>query len=199
MADLFVIRHGQTTANAAGIIQGPRIDAPLSELGARQAAAVAEAFSQTHLDAVYASPMLRARDTASALAPHASQRVVPELYEMDFGDFCGHTMDDVRPRFQPIVDAWDLGFLDRAFPGGESPVLVQHRVRAFAERLLDEARRDAVAVVAHGRLNRVLLSMLTGAGLGAMGRFGQHNASITHLHVADSVSLRRLDDTTHLT
>ena len=204
VGQLYVIRHGQTTCNAAAIIQGPRIDAELSEEGRRQAAALGEAFGATHLDAVVTSPMRRARDTAEALVAGVSSsvpsRVAPELYEIDFGDYCGRTVPDVADGMEQIADAWDMGFVDQAFPGGESPVLAQHRIRPVAQALREQAKSHDVAVVAHGRINRILLATLLGRPLTEMGRFPQDNANISQVEWTEAGPVvRRLNDISHLT
>ena len=66
MGTIWLLRHGQTTANAQHVIQGPRIDAPLSDLGVRQAASLGEALADRPIEAVYSSPLVRARSTARA-------------------------------------------------------------------------------------------------------------------------------------
>jgi broad specificity phosphatase PhoE len=209
MGTIWLLRHGQTTANAQSVIQGPRIDAPLSELGRRQAASLGEALAQQPISAVYSSPLLRARDTAEALVRRHQRRdatakgqlavqVVPELYEMDYGSFIGRTVDDVRDEMDQVLDAWKMGFIDQPFPGGESAALAQHRIRPFAQRLRESAQDREVAVVAHGRINRVIIATLTGAGLTRLEEFPQSNASITELAVDDAVTVTRLNDTKHL-
>lgn len=217
MGRVFLVRHGQTTANAEQVIQGPRIDAELSELGRRQADSLAEALAQAPLAAVYTSPLTRARQTAeavvrrharaAALAPGAAAepkgglavQVVPELYEMDYGHFIGRRVPDVGPEMDQVFDAWRLGFVDQPFPGGESALLAQHRVRPFAARLVGEAERRDLAVVAHGRINRILLATLTGAGLQRLEEFPQANACITELVVEGGRAVvKRLNDTSHL-
>lgn len=203
MGNLYVIRHGQTTCNADRIIQGPRIDSLLSDTGERQAAALGGAFAETELDGLYVSPLTRARQTAGALLDAHPGRlpssIVPELYEMDYGAWCGRSLDDVADELAQLLDAWRMGFVDRPTPGGESPVLAQHRVRLFANRLLAEARDRDIAVVAHGRINRVLLATLTQTALQEMGRFPQDNCNITHLRVgADGIAVGRINDTMHL-
>ncbi|HJQ94013.1 MAG TPA: histidine phosphatase family protein, partial [Candidatus Thermoplasmatota archaeon] len=92
MGRIYLVRHGQTTANAEEIIQGPRIDAALSELGLRQATSVGEALARAPIQAVYTSPLTRARQTAEAVVQrHGGAargeakaslpvQVVPELY-----------------------------------------------------------------------------------------------------------------------
>jgi broad specificity phosphatase PhoE len=201
---IYLLRHGETVANRDRIIQGPRVDAALSELGERQAASLAGALASVDMDALYSSPLVRARQTAEAVVlGHPSEalavQVVPELYEMDYGEFAGQTYDAVSQEMEQVLDAWRMGFVAQPFPGGESPILAQHRLRPFVSRLLEQAQRGPVAVVAHGRINRVLISTLTGAGLTRMEEFPQSNANITELAVeADGVLLRRLNDTSHL-
>lgn len=203
MGDLYVIRHGQTTCNADGIVQGPRVDSDLSDTGRMQARLLGSAFGSTDLDAVYCSPMQRARATADAitdaLPADTGTRVVPEMYEMDYGAFCGRPLDEVRSDMEQIFDAWSMGFIHESFPDGESPVITQHRVRRFADRLLDAAQDQSIAVIAHGRVNRVLVATLVDAALSELERFPQDNANITHLEVTgDGASMQRLNDTTHL-
>jgi broad specificity phosphatase PhoE len=203
MGNVFVVRHGQTDCNAQGIIQGPRVDARLSEHGRRQVEALAAAFAETALDSIFTSPLWRARETADALlaarAGRVASSVVPELYEMDYGRFCGCRLDAVHDEIKEVLDAWQLGFLEQAMPGGESPVLAQHRIRAFAGRLVAQAENKDVAVIGHGRINRILLATLTATPLAEMARFPQANAAISHLTVEHGeVLLRRLNDTAHL-
>ncbi|MEA3190015.1 MAG: hypothetical protein QOD77_597 [Thermoplasmata archaeon] len=207
MGLLFIVRHGETPANHDRILQGPRIDTQLSERGLLQAASVAEAMARHPIQALYSSPLARARQTAEAvMRGHASSiagslavQVVPELYEMDYGLLAGRSYDDVAPEMAQVLDAWKLGFLDEPFPGGESARVAQHRIRPFAERVRRQAATADVAVVAHGRINRVLIATLTGAGLTRLEEFPQSNASISVLAVdEESVRVERLNDTAHL-
>ncbi|MHB8633084.1 MAG: histidine phosphatase family protein [Thermoplasmatota archaeon] len=208
MASIYLVRHGQTVHNRDRILQGPRLDGPLSELGFRQAESLASALSRVGLAALYTSPMMRARETAQAVVQghfaNASAhplpvQVVPELYEMDYGDLAGRPLDEIRDELEQLIDAWKIGFVDQKFPGGESPVLAQHRVRPFAQRVLDQARREPVLVVGHGRINRILMATWTGAGLGHLEEFPQSNASVSELAVGPhTVDVVRLNDTTHL-
>ncbi len=204
MGRIFLVRHGQTTSNRDRVLQGPRLDSPLSELGHHQAQRVAAALAGEDLEALYSSPLRRARETAEEVASrHGRERlavqVVPELYEMDYGVFAGRPYDEVREEMDQVLDAWRLGFVDQSFPGGESARIAQHRVRPFADRLLGQADARDVAVVAHGRINRVLLATLTEAGLQRLEEFPQSNASITELDVAGGTArVLRLNDIRHL-
>lgn len=207
MGLLFIVRHGETPANRDRVLQGPRIDAPLSDRGMLQAASVAEAIAQHPIQALYSSPLARARQTAElvmrshahGVAGNLAVQVVPELYEMDYGRLAGRTYDEVEPEMAQVLDAWRLGFVDEPFPGGESARLAQHRIRPFAERVRRQAAAADVAVVAHGRINRILIATLTGAGLTRLEEFPQSNAGISVLEVGDdAVRVDRLNDTAHL-
>jgi phosphoserine phosphatase len=212
MGTIYLARHGQTVDNRDRILQGPRLDGPLSELGQRQAESLGGALSQFELGALYSSPMVRARETADAVArghhpgqspyaapQHLTVQVVPELYEMDYGRLAGRVYEEIQDELEQVLDAWRIGFVDHPFPGGESPVLAQHRVRPFAKRVLEQARRASVAVIGHGRINRILMATWTGAGLGRLEEFPQSNASVSELAVMpDGVNIVRLNDTRHL-
>lgn len=199
MGDVYVMRHGETVCNRDGIIQGPRIDSELSDTGHRQAEQLAMAFSQTPVERLYVSPMLRARQTAAPLADALggmALQVVPELYEMDFGDLCGRRVEEGLPVLTEYDETWSMGFTDRALPGGESPLLVQHRVRGLLASL--GRLPGSTAIIAHGRLNRVLLASLMGQPLARMRDYGQSNAAITHVTLGERPHMHRLNDTSHL-
>ena len=199
---LFVARHAQTDLNADRVLQGPRFDGGLSELGLRQAAALGRAAATYGLSAMYTSPMLRARETAQAvveaLGGQISARQVPELYEVDYGALTGRPLDEIRSELEQVLDAWRMGFPNEAFPGGESAQVAQHRILPFARRLRRQATTDDVLVIGHGRLNRILLATLLGTGLTSLEEYPQSNACITELAVGDEVQVVRLNDTGHL-
>jgi broad specificity phosphatase PhoE len=202
MGRIFLVRHGETTANRERILQGPRIDAGLSDVGMLQAEGLGDALRRQGISVLYSSPLLRARQTAEAVSKKGRDlavQIVPELYEMDYGELAGRNYDAVQDTMEQVLDAWKLGFVEQTFPGGESPIIAQHRVGTFARRVTEQARERDVAVVGHGRINRILLATWTGAGLTRLEEFPQSNASISEVEVGqDGVFLRRLNDTSHL-
>jgi broad specificity phosphatase PhoE len=93
--NVLVIRHGQSTWNAAGRWQG-HADAPLSELGRAQAARAVEALPE--VDAIWSSDLERARSTADILAGalELPVRVDPRFRERHAGDWTGLTRDEIE-------------------------------------------------------------------------------------------------------
>ena len=137
---LVLVRHGQTDANARGLLLG-RADPPLSELGRRQAAALA---SMVPDDArVVASPLARTVETAEAFGRAID--VDERWIELDYGTYDGQPVADVPP------DVWRTWRADPHFVpgGGESLAALGVRVRAACDDLLDEARDGDVIVVSH--------------------------------------------------
>jgi broad specificity phosphatase PhoE len=137
-------RHGQTELNRGGRLQG-RLDAPLSELGSRQAAALARGFAAEPVARVVSSPLRRAADTATAIARvHGLDVAVDDrLIELDYGDWDGLALGDVP------AGAWDAWRADPGFapPGGESLVDVTARIAAFCAAVGDTGLVIAVSHV----------------------------------------------------
>ncbi|CAG9569303.1 putative phosphoglycerate mutase protein [Leishmania major strain Friedlin] len=98
MAHIHVCRHGQDMDNVRGILNGHR-DQPLSELGRRQAAAVADKIKESGVNyaAIYSSPLQRALETASAIcaAVNVQVQVRADLIERDFGVLSGKPYADI--------------------------------------------------------------------------------------------------------
>lgn len=157
---LLLVRHGQTAVNAEGRLQG-RIDAPLTELGRRQAAASGAALP-TDVGRVVVSPLLRARQTAEAFELDASVPVdVDERWiELDYGQWDGQPL-----REMPTAD-WDRWRADPSFapPGGESLVALAERVRAACSDLADEAHEHDVVIVSHVSPIKAAVAWALGVG-----------------------------------
>jgi broad specificity phosphatase PhoE len=194
---LYLIRHARSTWNAEGRMQG-RADPPLDEVGWRQARALALHLQSHKFDAIYSSPLARARLTAEIVAaPHnLSVRLDPQLMERHLGDWTGLTGDE--------VDEWLAAKPDHNWrrdgpPGGENSAAVAARaVSAFAD-ILAAHPDGAVAVVSHGDLLKAYFFHLLGIPLERPISFGFENAAITRLSVrGEHVHLFSLGETEHL-
>ena len=157
---LVLVRHGQTAVNAEGRLQG-RIDAPLTDLGRRQAAASGAALPEA-VGRVVVSPLLRARQTAEAFGLPSSVGVsVDERWiELDYGEWDG------QPLRTMASAGWDAWRSDPSFspPGGESLVALASRVWAACEDLADEARDHDVVVVSHVSPIKAAVAWALGVG-----------------------------------
>lgn len=139
MALITLLRHGRTSANARGVLQG-RIDNPLDETGREQAARVAGVLPPA--DLVVSSPLSRALETAAYLSE--SVQVDDRWIELDYGDWDGLALDQLPPR---TWERWQSD-LELRPPGGETIPEVSHRVH---EALADiaAAGREHTIVVSH--------------------------------------------------
>ena len=128
---LLLARHGQTDWNAAGRIQG-QTDTSLNALGREQAAALAVRLRQAGegIDALYASPKRRALETAqiAGQALGLAPVVVDDLREVSFGDWEGHTWEEIARIWPGPYAAYLDDRLHTAPPGGESFAQLLNRV-----------------------------------------------------------------------
>lgn len=196
------MRHGSTQWNALRRYQG-RSDIPLSDEGRAQAKALAFALRGQHFDAVYASDLQRALETARIIVADRDVDVIadPRMREFDFGQWEGLTWNDIVERWPEFRDQGATAAKLYQPEGGERFDDVVDRVRAF----LDDLRRtpfDAVLVVTHaGALHAVLEALgkstqdLPGDGLSVS--FSQ--ASITRIAMdGEQARIITLNDVSHL-
>ncbi len=165
---MIVLRHGQTTYNAAGIWQG-HLDAPLSDLGHQQAVDAATALAQYDLDIIYASDLERAAHTARALGDAVGMAPIYDvrLREIDIGEWSGMTTEQVTEQFPDEQDAIARGEDLRRGRTGESVTDVADRVAPFLDDVLAQLPAGAtMAVVSHGVTGRALCAQLVGMDQG---------------------------------
>ena len=154
---VLLVRHGETDWNRARRIQG-QSDPPLNERGREQARALAERLAGTQLDAVYASDLGRARETAEILAARLELPVVvdPQLRELDFGSWEGYTVEELNAREPDAVARW-LATGEAAWERGESHAELADRVHSAVRKLAEIHAGGQILLVAHGGPVRALL------------------------------------------
>lgn len=165
MARLLLLRHGQSTWNAAGRWQG-WADPPLSPAGEEQAMAAARALEDADITAVVASDLQRASRTGVIVADHLGLPPVEtdrRLRERDVGEWSGHRVADIHERWPGQLEAWRAGQLERP-PGGEANDDLLRRVKACVEELA--ARSGTIAVVTHGGVIHAVVHHLGGVAVG---------------------------------
>lgn len=198
--NLYLIRHGQTAHNRDGVSLG-REDAPLTDLGHQQAAAVAASLAGEPLDHIWCSPLARARDTAGALAAgrDLEPEVRQELIELDAGEAEGLTFPELRERFGAFLQEWVGPQGHQAvMPGGESITDLDQRLAPVIAELRSATFRG-VAVVSHNFVLRVLACRLLGLDAASFRSLSFDVASISAFVTEPRrVVVVRLNDTCHL-
>ena len=197
-----IARHGESEGNFAGSLQGSRLDTPLSALGRRQAECLAARLAGEAIDAVWASTMIRARETAAIVATPLGLGVLldADLVEFDWGDWSGRPYDGaIEKEVSGVRKRWRAGEAELAPSGGESPARAAVRADRFLARLRASGAR-APLVVAHGRFNRILMTRLLGRELGRMDEIRQRNGSLSVFEWDGSgpATPLLLDDVSHL-
>jgi len=189
--ELLVIRHGQSVADIEGRHEGSA-DFPLTELGRRQARAAAEWIAAHYPpDAVVASPLCRAAETARCIAGSGALPVALDdaLREKANGVYAGLTFEDSRQRYPRPDGGWKD---HEAAPGGESRIAFYARVRGYWSRLLAaEAPPRRLAIVTRGGVIQMLLLCFLSLPLDSSVRMGTLDAGI-HLWRIDQAERRLL-------
>lgn len=163
---LYCVRHGESTHNATGRIQG-QADIPLSDFGRRQSQAVAEALAGLEIDAVYSSPLSRALETAEIIGRQLclDVRTDPRLMEINAGIFQNRLRSEIQQRYPEAFACWVSGNSDFVIPGGESRTELMRRGCA-AFRDLAVAGHQRAVIVSHGRILALTVKALTGFSAG---------------------------------
>jgi broad specificity phosphatase PhoE len=195
-----LLRHGQTPMSVQKRYAG-RSDIPLTDVGLQQAAAAAKRLASAGIDAIVASPLLRARQTAGEVAATTGAPVVTDdgFRETDFGAWEGLTFAEVRERWPAEVSAW---LADPAVPppGGESFVEVSERVTGALQRVLGDRAGQTVLIVSHVTPIKTLVTTALLAPPAALYRMHLDVAALCEIDwYADGPAvLRSFNDTGHL-
>ncbi|MHB8219483.1 MAG: histidine phosphatase family protein [Acidimicrobiales bacterium] len=178
---LVLVRHGEATANASGLLLG-RTDVPLTSVGRRQAAALAPDLGP--VGRLVSSPLRRALDTAAALRIGGLPVEVDDRWvEVDYGEHEGRPLGDVP------ADVWRRWRSDPGYrpAGGESLEEVGERVRTACEELFAApgagARADDgdVVVVSHVSPIKAAVAWALGTGDGLDWRLRLSTGSVTRI------------------
>ncbi|MCC7354521.1 MAG: histidine phosphatase family protein [Anaerolineae bacterium] len=160
MTRLLLIRHGRTAWNKEERFRG-RENLPLDEVGHAQAKALARRLAAEFptLTALYASPLRRARETATPIATTLGLVVEPHpgLIDINYGDWQGLTPAEVAARYPVLYQTWVVAPAQVRFPGGETLSEVRLRARAAMDGIASHRPNETVAIVSHLVVCRLLL------------------------------------------
>lgn len=149
---LILVRHGETDMNRLGRIQGIS-DLELNETGKRQAEALAQALKNEKVEAIYTSPLKRARDTAYTIGRYHQVEIVPlfGLRELDAGDVDGLTYKEMRAQYGDFLDKWVEDCASVRLPGGCTLPELQDNAWAAIQEITEKQTRQTGEGKASGK------------------------------------------------
>jgi probable phosphoglycerate mutase len=189
---IILIRHGQSTFNVEGRHQGSSDDSVLTEVGQSMARQTGAFLSGTHIDALYTSPLKRARETASQMLSVMSPskvlnniHILSQLREIDLPTWQGLTHQYVQCKFNDDYHCWKQRpheFCMTTPDGTRFPVLdLYERARRFWQTVLPRHRGQTLIVVGHAGTNRALISTALGIKPASYHTLQQSNCGISVL------------------
>ena len=198
---LYLVRHGATAISAEDRFAGAS-DVPLSPDGRRQAARLGERLATERIDAIYASPLMRAVETARLVAGQRGLEptLLDELREIHHGHWEGLTRADAQARSPGEYAAWEEDPFTFAPEGGESGVQVLARALPVIRTIVERHVGGHVLVVSHkATLRLVLCSYLGIEPRGYRDRLDQSPACLNVVDFRDPVRARLMlfNDTSH--
>ena len=196
---LLLVRHGRSTWNAVGRIQG-QADPPLDDVGREQARLVGERLRRYRPQAVYASPLRRAYETAEIIADCLNLPVIPDdrLQEYDLGVVSGLTWEEIQEHHPAIAARWRGGSGEAEIPGEEGHQVFRERVLAIFDEIVTRHSGETVCVVSHGGTQGMYFNHLLGLG-GRLSPFRFSNGSLTIVEVGGPrLRIEVVNDTCHL-
>jgi alpha-ribazole phosphatase len=183
---VWLIRHGQPDEEARQRCYGS-LDVGLSDIGRSQMAQVAEHLTAEPITVVYTSPRSRAVESARILAAAANRpvEIAADFREIDFGDFEGLTYDEIAGEFPDLYRQWMETPTEVQFPNGECFSQMRLRVLRSFHTILSKRNEQAVAIVSHGGVNRILIAWALQMPNNAIFRLAQDHAAINLIELVD--------------
>ncbi len=155
---LILIRHGETPHNRDKRYQGHR-DTSLTTEGKRQTREIALRLRDKPLDAIYSSDLKRTRYMAEVINSYHSLKIniLPELREIDFGDWEGKTYNEIQRKWESLLNGWERKPSKVKIPNGESIQELAKRTRTIIKKIIRAHLNQKVAIITHGGPIRIIL------------------------------------------
>ena len=200
MTELVLIRHGETDMNRELRFQG-HVDVSLNDIGHAQARRLAARLAGEPADAVYASDLLRARQTAAPIAGELAMQAVPEagLREQSFGRVDGMRVADIQRDHPEAWAGWLRFEEDFAMPEGETTRAFHARVIESVQRLAAAHPDQTVVIVTHGGVLDMIYRTARSLGLNGPRQSEIPNAGVNRIRVREGAfDILDWADTRHL-
>ena len=212
---LVLVRHGLSSFNSKGLIQGRTDDSILTEEGYEQALKAGKALSKINFDKIYSSPLVRAAETAKTIKKNLNKEhniVFDEnLLEVDLGQWSGLKIDDIKKKFPEIYPTWKNDPENLILKRGDNKTYkpIQElfdQATNFIEDILQiYLKKDDVniLVVGHNAILRCLILSLLGKPKQGFRKIRLENASFSILNISKKdnsfkTQIECLNQTSHL-
>ena len=212
---LVLVRHGLSSFNSKGLIQGRTDDSKLTDEGYEQALKAGKALSKINFDKIYSSPLVRAAETAKTIKKNLNKEhniVFDEnLLEVDLGQWSGLKIDDIKKKFPEIYPTWKNDpenlILKRSDNKTYKPIeeLFDQAANFIEDILQIYLKKDDVniLVVGHNAILRCLILSLLGKPKQGFRKIRLENASFSILNISKrgnsfKTQIECLNQTSHL-
>lgn len=198
---VLLVRHGETKWNALGKFQGCK-DIELSDEGIFQANFLRERLENT-FDYIYASPLIRALNTANVICSNMDMKPLtePALKEINFGEWEGLTIKEIEELYPDNFVIWRDDEIDAPLCGGDLSIrLASIRAKEGILNLVQKHKNKTIIIVSHGGIIKAGLIGLFDWNMTMYHKINLGNTSICKLSFNDELYPRlvTLNDTSHL-
>ncbi|HBB36292.1 MAG TPA: histidine phosphatase family protein [Cyanobacteria bacterium UBA8803] len=211
---VIILRHGQSSYNSQQMIQGRCDESVLTEKGAADASLLGATLSSLNVDAVYSSPLQRARETAQAILPYLpgspTLQTSDNLLEVDLPQWEKLRKSELQAKFPEEYQCWKerphefyMVIPTAEGPTEHFPVLALYKqAQQFWQEILPRHQGGTIVIVAHNGINRCLIISALGISPARYHSIQQSNCCINVLNFAggwgDPVQLESLNQISHL-
>jgi probable phosphoglycerate mutase len=197
---LYIFRHGQTTYNSKGMVQGRGVDSSLNERGVLEAQLFYKYYGSVPFDLLVTSTLKRTIETAQFFEKEGLPVVrMRDLEEIDWGVYEGKVADDaMRVDYQNLLNAWSSGDYEAHLEQGDSARQMGERLQRVVD-YFSSLDVDRVLVCTHGGCLGFLMTLLQNLPLSQMPTYRHHNTGLCLFdYDGQQFKLIKQDDLAHL-
>lgn len=197
MIRLYLVRHGETEDNNNKYLCGWS-DVSINNKGRLQAKGLAEAIKGLDIDIIYTSTLKRTMETAEYIMMdrNCSLQPLDFLRELNFGDFEGHTMMELKEKYPEDFKKIQEDSVNYCFPKGESMYQMHQRVAEGIDEILAKSEGKNIMLVAHSGVIRSILAHLLTGDIKRHWNFKIHHCTLNAIERVDGFNiLTKLNET----
>jgi probable phosphoglycerate mutase len=195
---ILLVRHGENEWTEKHKLAGRVEGVHLNEYGRQQAEALGQCLAKTELSAIYASPLERTMETATAIAKHHKLDIIqrPGIIEVDYGEWTGQAIKKLaKEKSWPIIQFYPTG---ANFPAGETMYHMQSRMVQEINQLAADHRGQTIALIGHADLIKAAVAHYLGVHFDLFQRIVISTASITAISFTEfGPRVLKVNDTAH--